>query len=90
MRITCFGNAIAHTIKVKSNLPPTNRFFASAYPAMDAVIQVRIIDITAMNTVLIIHRIAAGTLGPTNVSFKSLLPVNRLLKGILNWNRGAF
>ena len=89
IKITCFGNAIAHTINVKSNCRPTNLFFASAYPAMDAVIQVRIMDMIAMNTVLISQRIAAGTVGPVSVSFKSLLPVIRLLNGILNWNSGA-
>mgnify|MGYP001657144068 CR=1 FL=1 len=51
---------------------------------MEAVIQVRIMDMTAMNTVLISQRIAAGTLGPMTVSLMSLLPVIRLLNGILN------
>ena len=32
---------------------------------MAAVMQVRIMEVTAMNTVLIIQRIAAGAVGPT-------------------------
>ena len=56
---------------------------------MEAVIQVRIMDSTAITTVLINQRIAAGTEGPDTISFKSLLPVNRLLKGMVNWNSGA-
>ena len=46
-------------------------------------------SLIAMNTVLISQRTAAGTVGPVSVSFKSLLPVIRLLNGILNWNSGA-
>ena len=32
---------------------------------MAAVMQVKIMDMTAMNTVLIIQRMAAGAMGPT-------------------------
>ena len=64
IRITCLGSAIAQTIRVKSIARPRKRFLASAYPAMADVIQVRIIAITAINTVLTSQRIAAGTTGP--------------------------
>ena len=41
-----------------------NRFLARAYPAIAAVAQVMIMAMTAMNTVLIIQRTAAGTVTP--------------------------
>ena len=64
IRITCFGRAIAHTISENRIVRPINLFFASAYPAIAAVKQVRSIATTAMNTVFKSQRIAAGTSGP--------------------------
>ena len=72
--MTCFGSAIAATIRLKIRYLPMKRFFARAYPAIAAVMQVRIIAITAMNTVLTIQRMAAGTVGPVTDP---------------NWNSGA-
>ena len=37
---------------------------------MAAVMQVRIMDMTAMNTVLIIQRMAAGAMGPTEMCIR--------------------
>ena len=52
---------MAATIRLKRNARPMNRFFARAYPAMAAVMQVRIMAMIAMNTVLISQRRAPGT-----------------------------
>ena len=62
--ITCLGRAMAQTMRENSSARPGNRFLARAYPAMEAVMQVRIIAITAMNTVFKSHRMAAGAVGP--------------------------
>ena len=55
---------MAHTIRVNTTERPIKRFFASAYPAIAAVKQVRSMDTTAMKIVFRSQRIAAGTTGP--------------------------
>ena len=80
IKITCFGSAMAHTIKVNTTERPMKRFFASAYPAIAAVKQVRNMDTTAINTVFISQRTAAGTTGPANTF---------LVNGIASSHNGA-
>ena len=71
IRITCFGSAMAHTNRPKIRLLPQKRFFASAYPAREEVIQVSPIATTEMNTLLNSQRIAIGM--PMPKSFVPLL-----------------
>jgi|GEM_PF-4842758 len=85
--ITCLGNAIAQTISVNNNIRPLNLFLASAYPAIAAVIQVKIIAITAINTVFISHLAAAGSSGPASNVMDS--PFASLMKGTPISNIGA-
>ena len=88
MRITCLGRAMAQTMREKRSARPGNRFFARAYPAMEAVMQVRTMAITAINTVLRSHRMAAGNWGPESIMVV-LSGVNIALKGTASSHRGA-
>ena len=51
--------------------------------------QVRTMAITAINTVLRSHRMAAGAVGPTEIMIGVLSAVNMALKGIASSHRGA-
>ena len=77
IKITCFGSAMAQTIRVKRSVLPLKRFFARAYPAMDAVTQVRTIADKDMNTVLKSQRTAPGTFGPKETT---VFPIQGRLK----------
>ena len=57
---------------------------------MAEVMQVRIIEVTAMNTVLISQRTAAGTCGPLHQMMSLPSALKRLLNGTANSHRGAF
>ena len=80
---------MAHTISVKIRFLPTKRFFAREYPARAEVRQVSSMAATAIQTVLTIQRIAAGTVAPEIATIGFPSSDQYWLKGILISNNGA-
>ena len=63
-RMTCLGRAMAQTKRLKITPRPQKRFLAKTYPAREAVIQVRSMATTEMNTLLNSQRRAMGNFMP--------------------------